>query len=275
MLRFEKRPELPPDFISRTQDARDAVKAAIDNGESPDFPHLWGKYKSAFMEIQNGKCGYCETKIYGNQYGDVEHYRPKSAVWKSIDAGRCEEWVSGVRERKRTVTCNRGYWWLAYEWSNYLVACQICNQNCKGAIFPIRGGHTKNPAPGDEEHEEALLLNPFDSLCPSDYLHFGELGELEAIDEEGIGQETIDTCGLDREGLRDSRQEKAERAYKLMGQLSHLFQHQGESSEVDRLLKDLHELGNPRYAYAGMVRIIVKHGLGLSWSELSSWVEDL
>lgn len=108
-------------------------------------------------------------------------------------------------------------------------------------------------------------------MSPEDYLHFGEFGELEAIDDEGIGQETISTCGLDREGLRDSRQEKAEKTYKLMNQLKH----EVEPSEIDRLLLDLHAMGNAEYLHAGMVRIIVKHGLDLSWSDFSSFVEEL
>lgn len=45
-------------------------------------------------------------------YGDGEHYRPKST-----------------------------YWWLAYNYDNYLASCTLCNQRFKEAKFPIRGRH--------------------------------------------------------------------------------------------------------------------------------------
>ena len=42
--------------------------------------------KQTLIEIQHGKCCFCESKITHIAYGDVEHFRPKKAVQE--DDGR-------------------------------------------------------------------------------------------------------------------------------------------------------------------------------------------
>ena len=69
------------------------------------------------------KCAYCESKITHVDYGDIEHYKPKSKF--------CE---------------------LTFEWTNLLFACGICNgTNYKGDNFPEagEGGPLINPCDDD------------------------------------------------------------------------------------------------------------------------------
>ncbi|MGX5843690.1 hypothetical protein ACWGTI_23505 [Mesorhizobium sp. ArgA1] len=69
------------------------------------------KWKSAKTKVRAdtaGKCAYCEAATSTVAHGDVEHFRPK-----------------GI------------YWWLAYDFDNYLFACQICNQIYKSDSFPV------------------------------------------------------------------------------------------------------------------------------------------
>ena len=50
-----------------------------------------------------------------NDRGDVEHFRPKSAVLDDPLHG--------------------GYWWLAYDFQNYLLSCSLCNRVRKKTRF--------------------------------------------------------------------------------------------------------------------------------------------
>lgn len=76
----------------------------------------WKLAKEQLIEETHGKCAYCEAPTTMVAYGDVEHYRPKSV-----------------------------YWWLAYNYDNYLVSCQICNQKFKSDKFPYSGSKLRAP----------------------------------------------------------------------------------------------------------------------------------
>ncbi len=64
---------------------------------------------------QHEKCCYCEKPISWKLEADLEHFRPKAAIHNSPDPG---------------------YWWLAYEWLNYLLSCKHCNV-IKSDQFPL------------------------------------------------------------------------------------------------------------------------------------------
>jgi hypothetical protein len=51
-----------------------------------------------------------------------------------------------------------GYYWLAYEWSNLLISCQLCNQEFKKNRFPLL-----NPtrACQDPHSTTSLARSPF------------------------------------------------------------------------------------------------------------------
>ncbi|MEM7205292.1 MAG: hypothetical protein AAF628_33865 [Planctomycetota bacterium] len=68
----------------------------------------WKKSKDQLRIETHDKCAYCEAPSQAVAHGDVEHYRPKSI-----------------------------YWWLAYNYDNYLVSCQLCNQKFKSNNFPV------------------------------------------------------------------------------------------------------------------------------------------
>jgi hypothetical protein len=78
--------------------------------------------KNALLKLQHGKCAFCECKVTHQQYGDVEHFRPKK----------------GYKQKDGDPLGRPGYYWLAYEWTNLLVSCQICNQKFKKNLFPLR-----------------------------------------------------------------------------------------------------------------------------------------
>ena len=287
-----KRPPIPQDFETAVADARKKISdhfkrrkrntAAGSAGprteeEKIEFDAKWGKYKDVFAEAQGGKCGYCEMMVIGNQDGDVEHFFPKGEIWQLDDRdpdswGKERDWASSVADRKRPVISSRGYWWLAYEWSNYLLSCAVCNQKWKLSFFPVGNTPRKLP-PTKRSKEQALLLNPFDeAVDPTLHLKFGSLGEVEARDSSPYGFETIRTCGLDRVSLRRAREEKAERAFLLLIDLDEAIRNRQRDAE-QKHYQDFYRLGKEHRVHSGMVRIIFEQGTGMKWEDLVRLVE--
>ncbi len=69
----------------------------------------WKPAKEQLLRETHGKCAYCEAPTSVVAFGDVEHYRPKSV-----------------------------YWWLTYNYENYLASCALCNEKFKKDAFPIQ-----------------------------------------------------------------------------------------------------------------------------------------
>ena len=158
-----------------------AVIERVRNGEDALLSDL---YKDPRMQAMYkcdgppffGKCAYCESRIIGDQRGDIEHYRPKRKVtYEDLSPVM-------VESNGRDEVPHPGYYWLAYERSNLLYACISCNQIKKhGSVrvgkwtrFPVDGKHATEP--GGEVNECPLLLNP---LVDEPDKHF-------SIDETGI-----------------------------------------------------------------------------------------
>lgn len=100
--------------------------------------------REALEEIQNNKCCYCETKSTRSNI-DVEHFRPKTAF--SSD-------YKGVSKYP-------GYFWLAYDWNNLFLACQVCNQIFKNDFFPIEVENTRAQTNNcDIKDEVPLFIHP-------------------------------------------------------------------------------------------------------------------
>lgn len=130
-----------------------------------------------------GKCAFCEVLI-PRPYADahVEHWRPKGSV----------------RQARADVAAPPGYYWLAYEWDNLLLACLFCNRDNKSTIFPL-----DNPDQRALDHhhplaaEIPLLLKPDDGSDPRHDIEFIE--EIpRARNQSRRGKVTIEVLGLDR-----------------------------------------------------------------------------
>lgn len=270
-----KRPPEPSNFAptvavhrENTRNFHTAHMAAKTIGKQTfEFKSAWQKFKSSFVDAQKGKCGYCESYVTVSQHGDVEHFHPKGQVWQH----KVKPSTKASRSKKgpeRDVLCDQGYWFLAYEWSNYLLACQICNQVWKGSFFPVRAKKRKLP-PDEVCSEEPLLLNPFCEINdPADHLEFDEFGRIFPHNGSEEGFETIRTCGLDRQELLTPRRDRAIRAYSLLGD----FAKSRSVKEAREILTDYWNLGDPEYSHSGMVRAIFKQQTGRSWAELEAFL---
>ena len=142
--------------------------------------------KNALLHAQHGKCCYCESKFRANSPGDVEHYRPKGAV-KQTD-GQSVEYP--------------GYYWLAYDWNNLLVSCEVCNRSHKKNLFPL-----KNPDIRARSHherianEKPLFINPV-SKDPRKHIRFQGPTLFSCTK---FGRVTINGMDLNRHDLEEDR----------------------------------------------------------------------
>jgi uncharacterized protein (TIGR02646 family) len=167
----------------------------VDHWSKPDV--------KGFLHAMQGRiCAYCgmETNAL-----DVEHFRPKGAIEEDAP--------------------HDGYWWLAYECSNYLLGCTVCNQRRKRTSFPLLPGATRTTyATRDTiSMEQRVLLNPAEdpveewlTIDPEDVtgrlIPNPNLGE----DEQLRVQYAIDLLGVNLDqavrGQRSRAYEKAVRA---------------------------------------------------------------
>lgn len=142
--------------------------------------------RASLNKLFQGKCAYCESPLLGS--GEIEHFRPRSRAM-GLDG----------------VVATDHYWWLAYEWSNIYLVCELCNR-MKATRFPIRGSSRASPGSTVEDlaKEKPLLLDPcFDR--PEEHLVFSDNGQVASRTDQGMT--TIEVLGLNREVLVKERQE--------------------------------------------------------------------
>lgn len=199
----------PPDgWVRRVQKVQAKLENAPDNDARKaiikKYQHLWGNLKADLLKLSHGKCWFSETRdVYS--YRHVDHFRPKSEV-KGADGS--------IRHAE-------GYWWLAFDWTNYRISGSVGN-TFKGSYFPLRPGST--PAIATRrviEDEQPLLLDPTD---PYDH-------HLLAFDDDGMPRPkvgigpwdrervdfTIERMRLDHPPLVEERQMVWQRCTRLIG----------------------------------------------------------
>ena len=134
-----KNAALCQEFTQFTSDYQQGTRAFNFDNEVYGHPTV----KQALIAAQYGKCCFCERKI--GVGGDVEHFRPKAAV----------------RQSRNTPLLRPGYYWLAYDWDNLLLACSECNQRHKKNLFPLLNPTTRARSHNDAvTAEESLFLHP-------------------------------------------------------------------------------------------------------------------
>lgn len=147
--------------------------------------------KDALRTAQHGKCAFCESSFVHIAYGDIEHFRPKG----------------GYQQRDTDKLRQPGYFWLAYEWSNLFYSCQLCNQQFKRNLFPLKDGRRRaNPRTRNTANEEPLLVDP-GAREPTDFIGF-ENEYAFPVDKCAEGVATIEALGLNREDLAELRRRR-------------------------------------------------------------------
>jgi hypothetical protein len=216
---------LPPPGLGPKAQAERAF--VVDLYEVQDYkgPYDFAAYRSpgvadTLRSVFHGKCAYCESKMVAVMPGDVDHFRPKSAVLvRDVNVATGE---AAYVERKP------GYYWLAAEWSNLLPACIFCNRpnrhllpeserkqtRGKAAHFPLVDEvHRARKSTDSLDLETALLLDPCGPLDPRAHLQFHSDGIVTPRQINGsaspLGERTIDVLALQRPDLIIERRARA------------------------------------------------------------------
>lgn len=154
--------------------------------------------KEDLIKAQHDKCFLCESKITHVAFGDVEHFRPKA----------------GYRQSASDTLHRPGYYWLAYEWENLFLACQLCNQLFKRNLFPLLHPSMRTTSHKDIlVKEEPLFIDPSVD-DPEQYISFRREVPY-PINNNPRGEATITHLGLKRQKLNERRLER----YKMLQSL--------------------------------------------------------
>lgn len=137
----------------------------------------------------NGKCAYCETKIFFKNSGNfLDHFRPRNNA-------------RGFSSEDIDLDY---YWWLMYEWENMYYCCNECDM-VKSTWFPVLGKRAKQLTPHSKalEIEESLLVDPcYDN--PDKHLSYDfRAGTMISLSKKG--EATIEILKLNRKTLIKGR----------------------------------------------------------------------
>ena len=181
-------PKLSHCLEKHKKEIRENLEELQENPKEKKFnQNIWKNLKHLLMSMCKEKCAYCEEWKEKGEL-QIEHYRPKGLV----------------KENKN----HDGYWWLAYEPSNLLLACGPCNRN-KGSHFPLEKGevHRVFDINGTLSEESPLIINP-SKEDPQDHIkyNFEDLCEMEGITAKG--KKTISCLRLNRHHLLEKRRGK-------------------------------------------------------------------
>lgn len=145
--------------------------------------------KRELVQMQHEKCAFCEAKPLHVSSGDVEHFRPKGEV----------------RQDDASPPRRPGYYWLTYEWSNLLFACERCNRRHKRSFFPLGDPARRARSPRDDGGAGSPLFIDPSAEDPAPYISFRQHVPI-AIDGNARGEQTIDALGLRRPELNADRE---------------------------------------------------------------------
>lgn len=160
----------------------DERKAIIEKSEK-----LWrdDRLRNWLLSRFNNKCWYTEAQDSVSAI-HVDHYRPKGRV-SDLDKNESD-----------------GYWWLAFDWTNYRMCGQLINVKKKD-VFPFAEAQRGNPKDlGSLKLEAPLLIDPVTDDAKLISYEMDEDG-CRAVPQEGIDESdlkraaaTIDILGLNR-----------------------------------------------------------------------------
>ncbi len=272
-----KRPTKPDGFDDAVKDAKKKIQGIIDAGNKPkaiDFDRAWDTFTDHFCKRQHVRCGYCDG-VTSECPGDLDHFCPKTKVtelWENRERwGHEIKGTVRVKRHQPDREAESGYWWLAYEWDNYVYACERCNRQWKSSLFPLLEGMARAWPPQKTGRDETpLLLHCYGTENPSNHLKFNPDGSVETIPGSRHGWETVKTCGLDRQTLRVRRAPTIRLVLYLIDRLADPDVMRMKRQEA---LRDLLALGADDRDFAGVVRIIAEQELDQPWAELPKFVQ--
>jgi hypothetical protein len=230
------------DWNEHCEPARKALLEAEGKGFDYKGKEYWTDLKQFLFWLSDGCCAYCESRVRPTDKGAVEHFRPKAGVTGESDFP--------------------GYYWLAYDFENYLPACNNCNTSGKGNRFPLAPGSQRAHDPDSVPHEDPLLLNPFEfdlNEDPRDHFRFVDdtdpkrYGCIEGIDT--YGGISVEVYGLNRRDLVKDRCAKYESVRVMIGNSRKFPQ------TMDQVLRTLSNGHGPLAEYLLVVQAAMRREL--------------
>lgn len=273
MLSFV-RPGAHESFAAEARRLLDEVREGVarrgGTSHSDDFKgrELWsgswkgdGRHKKALAGwgAKSAKCAWCERIRDVSRELDVEHYRPKVKVtrWEGDPP-----LVSDTPPKE--VEVGPGYWWLAFAWENFTLACKACNQEWKRNLFPVR--EPRAPCTeGIEVAEQPLLLDPSKPFHTREHFAWTVDAIMHGVSAEG--RATIISCGFNRSPLVALR-------VKVIPTLSAVLEdiraacRRGDGAAIRRGLGQLGLLGSRSEEFTGMVRWFAEQSLRNPWEDI-------
>lgn len=199
VIKYYNNKKLPTDL----KEAIEKYQKGINKVYPQEADNVGSKYQSAAASLKilfKSKCAYCDHKASGFE---VDHYRPKK-----LNEKRKEKYHQNYK----------GYYWLAYEWSNLLLVCGLCNRK-KSDRFPlindIESNRIYEPLKNEngeilffikeyQKKENPALLNPILDNA-DEHLFFNQYGKVKAKTIDNVssfkGEKSIEHYSLNRHEL--------------------------------------------------------------------------
>jgi uncharacterized protein (TIGR02646 family) len=157
--------QLPTGWQEKADSLNAKLKTATSDTEKAkimDENPIWRELFIPLSQLSHGKCWYSEA-LDTMSDRDVDHFRPKNEAQNvdNIPRGDVE-----------------GYWWLAYDWTNYRFSSQYSNQRRKdkfdkkrntggkGEFFPLFKGSFIAKSKNKFQDEQIMLLDPCEKDDP-------------------------------------------------------------------------------------------------------------
>lgn len=268
-----------PDSIKNNgQDEHDDAHEYYEKltGKFVAFKHRVYTKKDVIKALEDqfeGKCAYCESIVDVTSPIDKEHFRPKGSI---VD-------------KANNIQIKPGYYWLAADWDNLLLACPNCNRtgtfedsNAEEFVagkldqFPL-SDESKRCSYGDnlkEEEKVRLLINPCVDY-PEALIAYDKFGMI-LPDKSVTGHDklkvetTIKVFGLYRSKLVKERKEELLRIENTLQNLidnynDYLSSQEGDKTayleRIERNFAELKRLKGKKRQYLGIKRYFVREKL--------------
>lgn len=254
-------------LISLAKDRKKAISSQSD---------IWGLLKDALADLSkvdlfNSKCWYCEIKQERSDKA-VDHFRPKNRV-------------------ADTDPVHEGYWWLAFEKSNFRYSCTFCNSQRKnpetdetggkGDHFPLLPSSPRARKPGEENAESPALLDPCKAQDPIllDFLDNGE--PCAKYPDHPIkkyrAEISIKLYHLDHPGIVERRRIQAARIKSLIKNANRIYEKcdacsPDDDSLFDEIVSSLADFMSEKSELSAFSRKIIRGYRHISWVEELSQV---
>lgn len=213
--------------------------AAGNRVTSDEYTPYWldDTIRKSLWESQQKKCCYCERKRELKRESDVEHYRPKAKVTEDPS--------------------HPGYWWLAYDWTNYLYACKPCNEAHKKNHFPLLIDGIRATGPDDNlNSEKPALINPIDDNA-EESIGFAWKGSdnkfVKVVGLDKRGEITKDLTQLNRPELVE---ERAEHLFTLdsLARAMKVAENAGDREIINKFADQIRDITKSNNSFAGFKR---------------------